>query len=286
MRTLTILRRKSFVGSAGTMKVYIEDPLVNDLTINGVSCRKLGNLKNGQQTDFLIGEEAARVYVVADKLSKSFSNDFYPIPAGTEPVFLSGKNRYNPFAGNPYYFDNVTDETVLANRKRTKRKAWLVMLIALLVGFAVGFLATGSLFGGSAEPKTFSAQGMEITLTDEFRETEMEGFDVCYDSTHAAVFCLKEPFSLMEGFEDYTLEEYGELVIQSNGFEGSAELQTADGLTYFSYNSDVDGQVYSYYAVVYKADDSFWLIQFTALQEDLPDYQDSFVQWAKSVSFS
>ena len=44
MRTLTIERKKSFVGCIAALKVYIEDPLAGELTINGVRCRKLGTL--------------------------------------------------------------------------------------------------------------------------------------------------------------------------------------------------------------------------------------------------
>ena len=63
MRNLTIRREKHFVASLATMKVYIEDPTANDLTINGVSCRKLGTLKNGEEKTFTIAEEAAKVFV-------------------------------------------------------------------------------------------------------------------------------------------------------------------------------------------------------------------------------
>ena len=49
MRKLTIKRAKSFVASLTKVKVYIEDQLSNELTINNVPCRKLGNIKNGEE---------------------------------------------------------------------------------------------------------------------------------------------------------------------------------------------------------------------------------------------
>ena len=118
MRNLTITRTKSFVASLGKMKVYIEDPDAGEITIQGVPCRKLGTLKNGETATFPISDLAAKVFVIADTMSRSFSNDYYPIPAGTEDVTLSGKNKYNPGAGNPFRFDGVTDPDALANRKR------------------------------------------------------------------------------------------------------------------------------------------------------------------------
>lgn len=118
MRTLEIKRTKSFVGCAGTMKVYIEDPEVNDLVINGTPCRKLGTLKNGEEKKFSVGEQEAKVFVIADKLTKNYCNEFYKLPAGSEDIALSGKNHFNPGAGNPFQFDGQTDPEVLANRKK------------------------------------------------------------------------------------------------------------------------------------------------------------------------
>lgn len=284
MRTLTILRRKAIAGCAATMKVYIEDPQTCDLKINGVSCRKLGNLKNNQQVQFMIGQEAARIFVVADKFSKNFSSEFYFIPEGTEDVFLSGKNHYNPFAGNPFYFDQVTGEEILVNRKKSKRKmAWL-LVAAALVGGVVGYITTSDLFN-SDNPKTFSDSGLQITLTDSFRKVKVDGYDVCFENRDAAVLCLKEPFTLMEGLEDYSLQDYGELVISNNKFDHSVTLQKDNDRTYFTFTSNVDGDVYYYYAVVFKSTDAFWLLQFSTLEEKADEYRDLFVQWGNSVTF-
>lgn len=285
MRILTIHRRESFAGCAAAMKVYIEDPDAHDLTINGVSCRKLGELKNDQQASFQISNSPARVFVVADKLSKDFCNDFYPVPCGTKDLSISGKNHYNPFAGNPFYFDNVTEPAVLNNRKKAKRKSILIMLIAALVGFAIGFCAVSGVFRGP-QPKTFTAEGMQITLTDAFHEADNSYFDVCYDSKDVAIFCLREPFTLQEDFEDYSLQEYGDLMLENNNFESSVKIQTGVGLTYFTYTTDVGGNVYYYYAVLYKTTDAFWMLQFSTLEKNVEKYQPEFVQWAKSVTFT
>ena len=285
MRTLTIERRKTFVGCAMAMKVYIEDPDSTDLQINGVSCRLLGKVKNNQKAEFTIGEEAARVYVIADKLSKNICNEFYPIPEGNEDIYLSGKNYFDPFAGNPFYFDGVKDPEVLANRKKTKRKFFPVLIIAALVGGVAGFFVTSGIMD-TVKPETFSSGGMQITLTSEFEETDMAGFTVCYDSRTAAVFALKESFTLMPGFGDYTLTEYGQLVLDANGFDSTVKLQTTDGLTWFDYVAEGnDGNDYYYFCVVYKSNDAFWLVQFTTPDGKAETMTDTFVQWAKSVTF-
>lgn len=57
------------------MKVYIEDVTVSEIVINGVSCRRIGDLGNGEQKTFQIGDESLRASVIADKLSSKMGCD-------------------------------------------------------------------------------------------------------------------------------------------------------------------------------------------------------------------
>ena len=43
MRNLTIKRTKSFVGCAAKLKVYIEDPNSQEISIRNTPCRKIGD---------------------------------------------------------------------------------------------------------------------------------------------------------------------------------------------------------------------------------------------------
>lgn len=139
MRNLTIKRRKSFVACLMKLKVYIEDPTSSEITITGVPCRKIGELKNGEEKTFSIEEKNLKVFVIADKLSKEYCNDCYKISAGNEDVFLSGQNKYSLSSGNAFRFDGVTDEEILANRNKNTKKGSNVMLIAIIIGIIVGF---------------------------------------------------------------------------------------------------------------------------------------------------
>lgn len=140
MRNLTIQRTKSFVGCLGKFKVYIEDHNSSELEINGVPCRKLGELKNGEEKTFSIDENAQKVFVIADKMSRNYCNDFFNIPAGDTDMYLSGKSHFSPASGNAFRFDGVTDEEVLENRKKSGKKGGLVTVIAVVLGFIMGFL--------------------------------------------------------------------------------------------------------------------------------------------------
>ena len=74
--------------------------------------------KNGEEKIFQIDEQEAKIYVIADKLSKNYCNEFYQLSAGQEDVFLSGKNKFNLANSNAFRFDNNESEENIANRKR------------------------------------------------------------------------------------------------------------------------------------------------------------------------
>ena len=280
MRNLTITRTKSFGACLGKMKVYIEDPMGGDTVISGVNCRKLGDLKNGETVTIPIGEEAARVYVIADQMSKNYSNDYYPLEAGTEDVVLTGKNHFNPGAGNPFRFDGVTDETVLANRKKGGRMGIVILILAAIFGAIMGRSCARVV-----QPQDFTVDNMTITLSSEFRAADYEGFTQCYESRNMGVSVLKESFSQYPILEDYTLEEYGDAVMWANGLTDSSLTPYADFM-YFTYTSTDDaGNTFGYLATVHKGSDGFWLIQFSTLEEKYPDYESQFLQWAETVRF-
>ena len=291
MRNLTIKRIKSFVGCLAKMKVYIEDAVAGELDINGVPCRKLGDLKNGEEKTFVIEDNEARVYVIADKLSRGFCNEFYRIPEGADDVYLSGKNRFNLATGNAFRFDGVTDAEVLQNRKKGNKKGVIVLICALVFGLIIGFfggkLMSNGFINREAEPKSFSAEGMSITLTDEFAENTVEGYTAFYEKQELAVLALKEDFSLIEGFEAYTLEDYGELVLEANQFGDDVKLATKDGVTYFTfdYENTAYNETYTYFSAIYKADDAFWMIQFMTFADDYEALLPEILEYAKSVKF-
>jgi hypothetical protein len=289
MRHLTIKREKSSVGCLAKMKVYIEDATSRDITINNVYYRKIGELKNGEEKIFSIDENECNLAVIVDKISKNFCNELYKIPAGENDIFLSGKNVFNPATGNAFRFNNVTDANVLQNRKKGLKKGIFILCISIVIGAVGGFFITNALFqGASVEPKDFSKEGMTITLNNHFLETSQDGYTTCYESQDVAIFALKEKFSLVEGFDKYTLSEYGNLVITNNKLDSSVKLQNSDGLTYFEYQSSNPdtNDLYHYFSLVYKTSDSFWMIQFATLEKNYNDNKQDILDWAKTIKFS
>lgn len=289
MRNLTIRREKSFVGCLAKMKVYVEDATSSEIVINNVSYRKIGELKNGEDKTFLISEEECNIVVIADKISKNYCNELYTIPAGEKDVFISGKNIFNLATGNAFRFNGVTDSNVLQNRKKGFKKGAFILAVCIVIGIFAGFfIMNGLLKSILSDSKEFSKEGMTITLTNQFREISQDGYTTCYDSQDVAVFVLKEEFSLVEGFDKYTLNEYGNLLITNNGLDSSVKLQNNDGLTYFEYQraNPETKDIYHYFSVVFKTPDSFWVIQFATLEKNYNDKKRTIFDWAKNIEFS
>ncbi len=147
MRNLTIERRKTFVACLMKMKVYVETDGIGELVINGTPCVKLGTLKNGETKTFEISEKAVKIFVICDKVSKEYCNDFYQLPEGKEDVALSGKNKFSLASGNAFVFDNNDNPEAVQNRQKGKRIGTVVLFIAIVVGVVIGFLlGSGILF--------------------------------------------------------------------------------------------------------------------------------------------
>ena len=160
------------------------------------------------------------------------------------------------------------------------------LLSALLVLAALfAFCACGQV---EAEPKTFTKENMTITLTDAFKEASVEGYTVGYESKKVAVIALREAFSLMQGFESWTLDQYAEVIHANAAANSPTQISHSDGLTSFEYsffNADED-QTYTYFVAMYKCSDAFWTISFASIESDYEGYRASFVEWAKSVAFA
>ncbi len=283
MRNLSILREKSFVGCLGTLKVYIEDHACHELEIQGIPCRKLGTLANGERKTFQIDDSQTKVFVIADKLSKNWHNEFYEIPAGTEDISISGKNHYNPGAGNPFYFNGNDTEVSLQNRKQGKKRGIVVMAVSVIIGLLIGIPAGLGIVKKdmAGAPKVFDKAGMTITLTERFKEFDTDNYTVSYTTDKCAVFALEEAFTLFEDPENLTLRDYGQMILDNSGMNETSKLVEENGLLYFEYQVDT----YYYMACLYKADDAFWLVQFTCDVDNADAYKPSFTKWAKTVAF-
>lgn len=285
MRKLTIIRAKSFVGCLATMKVYIEDAEAGDTHICDIRCRKLGDLKNGQSAEFEIGEDEARIYVIADKLSANYCNDFYQLEAGSADITLTGRNKLNPAVGNAFRFDGNDDPEAAKNRKMGLGKGALVFICAILIGGIVGFLGVNALFEIiRMQDKEFVSDDMSITLTNGFNEQYATGYESVFVSEKVDVLVFKNSFEKL-GKDNLTAAEYAKAVMDNAKVK--SEIITEDGLCYFSYDKELkNGEEYTYYVYTYRSDNAYWHIYFVVGKSNADGYSDDIEKWASSVVFN
>ncbi len=291
MRQLTITRRKSFVGSISKLNVYIEDPTSNEIVINETPCRKLGQLKNGETATFEVGEWPAKVFVIADRLSKNFCNDVYVLPAGPYPLVLSGACKFNPVLGNAFCFDNNPHPIAAENRKRSIRKGVAILAIAIIVGVVVGYLGAAAMFRA---PREYTAGAMTITLPrkftyadDSLRQSLQENM---YDENIVLVESMNTQKMLIvvtkESVPDatFSLKDYAEAYQQIQGPD--AELTEKNGIPVVICNTDAgEAGSFVHFNYLYKHGDDYWRVTFTVNARDAEQLADQTAEYAASVTF-
>ncbi len=282
MRTLTVTRNKTFVGCASKIRLYIEDYTAPEITILDTPCRPLGILKNNETQSFEITEEAVKIFAIADKASKNYCNEFYPIPAGIDPVTLSGQCRYNPMNGNAFRFDGVSNEEVLANRRKNTKKGIFVMVAAVALGVFIGLASSGVLF--PEKDKAFEESAYSITLTNRFEKDAFEGYEAIYEKDDVLVMISKETFASLGEYSSISVTEYNKIIQADTEAPTKTEVRTEDGLCYYDHTADIDGENYTYRVFAYKGSDAFWLVQFVVYTEDMEKNQADIMAWAKTFA--
>ena len=158
------------------------------------------------------------------------------------------------------------------------------VLICVLVSVLCG---CSLLSAKSGSDKEFSGEGLTITLTDNFRTAEIEGYTLCYDSFDVAVYALKENFEVFEnaGLDNVTLDDYKGYVLDANSKYSPKEDNSFDGLTVLRYESYIEAKKtnFTYFVSLYKGTDAFWIVNFMCLESDRDTYQPLFELWSSTI---
>ena len=284
MRKLTIKRTKSFIGCLGVMKVYIESA-DGDTKIGNALCKKLGNLKNGEELCCEIGNEEAKIYVIADKLSTNFCVEGYKLDAGEQDITLTGRNRFNPMAGNAFRFDGNDSSDAIADRKKSIKRGGLVMICSILIGLAVGFGLTTAVFEiiGSQE-ESFSAEELTITLNKHFVKQSAYPYAGAFASNDVDILVLKKKFTSITSSK-LSAEEYTKMFLEYNKLDYKT-VKVGDITTYEYSKMAKDGVTYKYHIYSYKTKDAYWQVYFAVKESRADRYADDIVEWAKSIEFN
>ena len=153
-----------------------------------------------------------------------------------------------------------------------------ILVCILLCTLTVGLMSCAFL---EPKEKTFTKAGISITLTEQFVEQEYVTQTVAYVSQKAIVTALKEDGTQIPG---YDVTEYAKLVCTANKLDES-KVVTKSGYAEFTYEKEVSGKDYYYYARCFKNGTDFWLVQFACETHNVEELTPTFQKWASTVTF-
>lgn len=131
--------------------------------------------------------------------------------------------------------------------------------------------------------KTFSSHGLQITLPENFRETVKEGYTFTLESDSSGFFANKDPFTLTKDFEVYTLEDFAEVIYQSNADKSPTQFRRENSLLYMEYESTEGNTNYSSIIAVFEGSDAFWGAQFVCKSDEYMLLKQGFIKWLNTV---
>lgn len=133
------------------------------------------------------------------------------------------------------------------------------------------------------EPKNFEFSGLQITLTNEFKEKD-KGYLLLY-TDEVKIAIVPSPISSLA---DMTLGEYAKLTAES--LENLTEFET---IAHDSYGSDAFVYEYSVETegieesknilAVYKGAEYYYNVTFACVEENYETYRSQFIEWLKTV---
>ncbi len=289
MRQLTITRRKAAAKRFVKIKVCIEDE-TGDILYGGIRYRKIGVLRNGETATFPIDEQPRRIFTYADRITRSWCNDLWLIPAGEEDVVLTGRTAVHILNENAFRFDGIPEPEVLANRNRCVSIGGRVIACALVIGMLIGVgLNIARLHIPSPETVTFYE--MTLTLTNRFERTDPpkgSNCDALYRSNEAEVAFFQDSVKRMaENERVYTLRAYAAHLANGNSAAEAANFRERDGLLWREYASvNGKGEATRVFAYFFQSDSYYYCVRFTVSEEDMPAARDRVAEWAESVELT
>ena len=162
-----------------------------------------------------------------------------------------------------------------------------------IISLVLALAAMLSLLGCSRRaykysPLLFTEKGMEITLTEGFeRDTIPADSKVAvaiYRAKEVVIFVIKEEFAKYESLDEMTTEEYAGLIQKNYASLHAEKVRMIDGLVTVKYKVTTnEGQNLTYFNVVFKGSDGFWIFQFNCKTTIYNAYEAYFIQWAKSI---
>ena len=136
-----------------------------------------------------------------------------------------------------------------------------------------------------AMEKHFTYNGLTVTLTKLYTNTEATATTATYISVGNAVIISMEDITAYPQLKDLSLKEYGEAFIEANKQFVQGGIQEKDGLVYTELVIENEGQSFKYFTTFHKNDEAFWNVKFGCLESEYDNNIEEFQKFAKTVRF-
>lgn len=156
----------------------------------------------------------------------------------------------------------------------------------ITLGLCLTILTACMLCGCNSSPKNFTVGTMTITLTDNFKESKMNGFDAYIVSDDVTFSVKTENASDLEyqGYEISGLKDYSKEICKLNNIS-SDKLMQRNSYYYFSNTATVSGAKYTYLHCMFQQGNNYWICEFVCKHRNYNNLEASMLQWADSITF-
>ncbi len=162
---------------------------------------------------------------------------------------------------------------------KTIQKRYAVLSVLLIC-------MAGALCACGHKPKNFTELNLTITLTDAFRVTKNNNFDIYISSDDVVFSAVQETAQELEyaGYEIQSLKDYCEEILSLNSTSKDA-LKSRNNYYYFTNTRTVDKAKYTYVHCMFENGDSFWICEFACKSKNFNRLEDKILAWADSITF-
>lgn len=135
----------------------------------------------------------------------------------------------------------------------------------------------------AAKEKTFTKEGITVTLTNQFKEIDGGDFQMAYASNKYGFSAIGNEKAKLNVS---SLHAYTELVLSNANRSGlTIEEYKEDNQTfeYVCYTAEVDGKTYGYMTVSKEGKNKYYTLNFWCFEKNFESSKDQFIEWAKSA---
>ena len=137
-----------------------------------------------------------------------------------------------------------------------------------------------------ANAKSFTDNGMTITLTSAFEKIDMEGYSAVYTSSDAVVYVYEQSKSEFDKVEDMSIRKYLEFFCEANKSKYEIDISSSGDLFFVEYSATSDNVTFKYLTAFFENGENYIRAEFVSEDKNYEEYRPHFLNWAKTVTFT